>query len=385
MSRLPLVRLSLLTLAVSVGGSLAWAATPWKTLIPFKRVEADENARYEVTESSGPWMIMATTFRGKESEAQARELVMELRKRYKLPAYAHKKRFDYSKGAQGRGLDRYGNTKKMRYVENAEVDEVAVLVGDYQSVDDSEAQAVLAKIKVAQPESLQTEKGKGNSQSFAALRKAMQQTLPDGHERKKNGPMRHAFVTTNPLLPAEYFSTKGIDKFVLDMNKGVKHSLLACKGRYSVKVATFTGKVVIDQKEIQKLEKANRIDSIDETESKLHEAALKAAKLTAALREKGYEAYEFHDEYSSIVTVGSFDSTGTPRADGKIEINPQAHKIIKTFAAKEGTAKSKQTPGLATNALKQEMVAGIALDIQPVMVEVPRRSISSDYHQSVYR
>ena len=56
-----------------------------------------------------------------------------------------------------------------------------------------------------------------------------------------------------------------------------------------------------------------------------------AHKLTLALRKKGYEAYEFHDRFSSIVTVGSFDSTGTPRADGKTEINPAAYKIMCAF------------------------------------------------------
>ena len=54
--------------------------------------------------------------------------------------------------------------------------------------------------------------------------------------------------------------------------------------------------------------------------SALEEAGEAAHKLVEVLRNQGYEAYEFHDRGSSIVTVGSFDSVGTPRADGKIEI-----------------------------------------------------------------
>ncbi len=46
----------------------------------------------------------------------------------------------------------------------------------------------------------------------------------------------------------------------------------------------------------------------------------------------GYDAYEFHDRSSSIVTVGSFDSVGTRRRRGKIEINPTVHKIMPRFA-----------------------------------------------------
>ena len=64
------------------------------------------------------------------------------------------------------------------------------------------------------------------------------------------------------------------------------------------------------------------------------DAALKAHVLTEALRMKGYEAYEFHGRYASIVTVGNFDSVGTPRADGKTEINPEVHKTMEIFKAK---------------------------------------------------
>jgi len=61
--------------------------------------------------------------------------------------------------------------------------------------------------------------------------------------------------------------------------------------------------------------------------------ARKAHELTLALRQKGYEAYEFHDRGASIVTVGSFDSLGTRRPDGKIELDPRIVQIINTFAA----------------------------------------------------
>jgi len=37
--------------------------------------------------------------------------------------------------------------------------------------------------------------------------------------KKRKGPLGKAFVTSNPLLPAEYFVPKGIDQFVVSMNK----------------------------------------------------------------------------------------------------------------------------------------------------------------------
>ena len=64
-----------------------------------------------------------------------------------------------------------------------------------------------------------------------------------------------------------------------------------------------------------------------------------AHRLTEALRIKGYDAYEFHDRYCSIVTVGSFSSTGTPRRDGMIEINPEILAVIETFKAAPQTSR----------------------------------------------
>jgi hypothetical protein len=196
--------------------------------------------------------------------------------------------------------------------------------------------------------------------------------LPENSVRKKRGPMQNAFITTNPLLPDEYFVPKGIDRLVLEMNEPVKFSLLDCPGKYTVKVATFTGRVVIDQKQIEDIEKHGK-----PFESQLADAADKAHRLTLSLRQKGYEAYEFHDRYASMVTIGSFNSVGTPRADGKIEINPQAHAIIQTFGAER-----KVTPGQVAAQVGQPKVeAGIPLDIQPMLVEVPKRSLAAQYER----
>ena len=67
--------------------------------------------------------------------------------------------------------------------------------------------------------------------------------------------------------------------------------------------------------------------------SRLIDAAEKAHKLTEALRAKGVQAYEFHDRASSIVTIGSFDSVGTPQPNGQIELNPQIHAIMQKYGA----------------------------------------------------
>jgi hypothetical protein len=176
--------------------------------------------------------------------------------------------------------------------------------------------------------------------------------------------MSSAFLTRNPMAPKEQKGAPIADKFVYDMNKNVKHGLLDCKQTYTLKIATFTGGVVMDQKVIKELQEGKR-----QIKSRLEEAALKAHELTEALRLKGYQAYEFHDRGASIVCVGGFDSVGTPRPDGRIEINPQAYELMQIFGAKTSP----------TGAVQPQTVVGIPLDIQPTLIYVPRRSISADY------
>ena len=366
-------RVALTLVLFGLGLAESYAAPPWAKLLSSERVEAEPGKTYTLAEGNGPWMIMACSFSGEGAEKQANDLVHEIRKRYKLPAYLHEVKFDF-KDAQGRGIDKYGAPVKMRYQRGSRLNEFAVLVGDYPAVDDPDGQKVLQKLKYSTPECLQLKDGKKTNQSLAGWR-AMQQQLQEamGGEKKQKGPMSHAFVTTNPLLPKEYFAPKGVDKLVLEMNDGVKNSLLDCPGKYTVQVAQFTGSVIIDQKEIHEIEQGKQM------RSSLADAAEKAHRLTEALRLKGYDAYEFHDRYASIVTVGSFDSVGTPRQDGKIEINPRVHAIMKTFGADQANVPN-PAPGASSGVLptKLKTLAGIAFDIQPIPVEVPRRSISQE-------
>jgi len=363
-------RLRLLSAAVvlAMSFSSAAAAAPWENLLTFRRVEADPDKSYALSEENGPWTILACSFSGENARQEAHDLALELRKRYKLPAYVYEKEFDFTDETYGRGVDKYGAPLKMRYYRGNELCEVAVMVGDYPAVDDPEAQETLKRLKYYRPECLKLDKGKSTTRSLAGLRLIQKTLLAPGNNKKNKGPMGHAFITTNPLLPQEYFAPKGIDELVLAMNEGNKYSLLDCPGKYTVQVAHFTGSVVLDQGDIEAIENGRKI------KSKLVEAGEKAEKLVKALRVKGYEAYVFHDRYASIVTVGSFNSVGTPRPDGKIEINPEIHGIMKTFGAEQPGAAGR--PGWA---FERKELVGIKFDIQPIPVEVPKRSIAGDY------
>jgi hypothetical protein len=272
----------------------------------------------------------------------------------------------------GRGIDQWGAPKQMKYQRAIKRREIAVLVGNFSSVDDPDAQATLKKLKHAQPDSMALKEGKRVTRTLAILRLAHQQLLEAGDKKKELGPMGLAFLTANPLLPDDYYVPKGVDKFVLDMNDNVEHSLLDCPGRYSVQVAMFTGSFV----------QALTTQKVETPEGRLADAADKAHRLTVALRAKGYEAYEFHDRYASLVTVGSFDSLGTQDPDGRIELDSKIDKIMRTFGAEK-------TMGVGQNVANvgkpKVLLPDAPFALQPIPVQVPRRAISADYDQTVER
>jgi hypothetical protein len=272
--------------------------------------------------------------------------------------------------AQGRGFDCYGDPVKMCYHAGDKLEEVAVLVGDFPSLEDSAAQRTLKTIKYATPKCLDIKDKDATHQSLAGWRMTQQELLEKiGSKKKDKGPMGHSMIAPNPLLPPEYFVNKGLDKFIVDLNKDLEYSLLKCPGKFTVQVATFRGRVEIDQKKIEEIQKGK-----EKIGDGLVKAANQATLLTQALRMKGYEAYEFHDRSMSIVTVGSFDSIGMPLPDGRTDLNPKILNIIRTFG---GTPSKKQVA--ASEALNVELrsLVGINFDIQPMPVVAPKASVSS--------
>ena len=364
----------LAALMLGTFASAAIAAPAWHRLVPFSRVEADPEKSYRITDRNGPWMVMAATFSGQGADRQAHELALELRSRHGLEAYVQDKKFDFSADLRGRGLDRYGSQPTWKYRRGNHAHEFAVLVGNFSSINDKSAAKTLKKIKHLRPKTLEASKQRASWQNLRKWRDLVP-NLNQTKRAERRGPMGKAFLTTNPMLPREYFAPKGVDKFVLDMNRGVKYSLLNCPGKFTVTVATFKGTVVLKQQRIKAIVEGKTRDENGRKlwKSKLADAAMKAHEVTLALRKKGYDAYEFHDRGASLVTVGSFNSVGSPRIDGKIEINPKVYKVIQTFRARQVNAGPR---GIVS---QPQIVAGIPLDIQPTPVRVPKRSLSSDY------
>ncbi|MFT7640551.1 MAG: hypothetical protein ACI9G1_002294 [Pirellulaceae bacterium] len=363
------ISLLLFVLTVSVGAivpSRSQAGSPFSLLLPFKSVDADPQKSYVLSPKDGPWMILATSFSGADAQTRADQLVLELRKQYKMKAFTHRQSYDFTQKLEGKGMNKYGRAKTMKHKQSVKFNEVAVLVGDFDSIENSSLQSALKKLKYMLPETFSKPKvngdvGFGQLRQIRELHRAVSSTL---RGEQKKGPMGSAFATRNPLIPKEFFAPSGLDQFVIDMNKNVTHSLLKNQGKFTVRVATFRGETTLGN--------TNTSFGSRNGVSKLEIAAEKAHRLTEALREQGIDAYEFHDRHESIVAVGSFASVGEPRADGKIEINPTVHRVMEAFGASR-----RNLSGLT--GLQPRQLSGISFDVQPFPVLVPRKSIGTDY------
>jgi len=350
-----------------------WLPTSW-----FSAADTDPQAMHPLAEKDGPWLILATTFRGEAARDDARKLAGELRSGHRMRAYTHEKAFDYTGEQAGIGINPDGSPKRMRYANAEKVVEVAVLVGDFASCEDPRGQKTLQLVKSLHPESLGGTAAK--TRLVADFLQANRQ-----HARPAGKPPLHAAIMIpNPLLPADYFTRQEADDFVLAMNADVEHSLLDCPGRYTVRVATFTGAGTFANGEEPPPAAGGSFVDVNrflealkgsgwrdpqvrgvERESRLVEAANNAHRLTEALRRAGWQAWEFHDRDSSVVCVGSIDQLAVPAASGRPEPHPEITRIV--------TALGPDPAALARGQVLPRSFAGILLDVQPKPIDVPRR------------
>lgn len=357
--------------------------------LPFARkVTYDPRADYRLTTDHGPWLVMCASFLGESGEVQAADLVRELRTEFNLPAYIYYQEFDYSGEIIGKGWtlnpdnpNAHPVQPKMRHFHVDHFVEIAVMVGDFKSLDDKKAQRTLEKIKYAKPRCLQVSPEQQTSQRMGVFREIQRlvhvKTISGSKDEiEAMGPMRKALLTPNPLLPDEYFEENNVDTVVLELNRNVEFSLFRCEGNYTVKVATFKGKSTFQLDEIeqakQELEKTRAMGK--RIKSDLADALAKAHELTIALRKRGYEAYEFHDRFESYVCIGSFDWQSRPTSTGYDEINPDIYDVMEKFKARPKDVIDNQGRLIrgAMAPLSLPELPGVQFDVQPLPIEVPK-------------
>lgn len=379
---------------VAIGASNSPATPPFISSIFQERTAPASEEHLALKDEHGPWLILAMTFTGDDAESRAVQLAKELRPMLNAPVYVHRKEFDHSQPlAQASARLHYGSadtvyTKRVRHANAVHEQTYAVLVGNFTSTDDPRIKDMLQKVKTAQPACLGTPDTKPTKEDVAtkdsswliATKRAM---LWQKSERTaKKGKMGAAFVTRNPHLPDDYFQN-AVDDFVVDLNSRVdppQQSLLNCKKRYTVRVATFTGRVVTELSTSAKSQD-------DKVTDALHEAGMKAHSLATALRAKGVEAYEFHDRDASYVTIGGFDALGEEAPNGGPFIyNPEMVSImnqycgysIRTFTDSR-TGQTTQTPMCKT--IKE--LPDVPFDVEGKFISVPKPATTKLYQGSL--
>ncbi len=248
---------------------------------------------YLLKVENGPFMVLAKTFRGVDSERMALALCKELREKYGLPAYILRSK-DFPGRSNIRGVPPTADPEVVQANINVPekfrtYDEAAVLVGNEKTEKDSAL--LLHKVKKIRPECLK------NMPSMFKWR--------DG--------LGMALRTTNPYVAAQYLYPRKPDKLVVQMNQSPR-SVANCPGRFSLQVAEFSGRSTFNEKD----ERFLGILSLKQ--SPLATAAADAERLADRLSKDPdvqrlhQPIYVYHDRTSSRVFVGSFNAWQDPEA-----------------------------------------------------------------------
>lgn len=286
----------------------------------------------ELKPEHGPWLILAASLTGDDSQQKALELAKELRQKYRLNAYVLPKQFDFSQAIPGSGMAADGRQKRMKYADDRKFDVYGVLVGDFDSLDTPKIKESLLQIKKIEPQSMTGKVDPNQHENSIVAHWRWLRMNSENSESKPNGPLAGAFVTRNPLLPEDYFQSPKVDKFVRSLNQDAEYSLLNAKGRFTVRIATFRGNDTV----VLKDSRAAQLASEKPAGEALERAAVQANLAARVLRQAGYEAYEFHDRNMSIVTVGSFDNLGSENAQRLFIYASDIRQTIQEFGgAKE--------------------------------------------------
>ena len=264
---------------------------------------------------------MVASFDGDGAGGAGPVLADELRTQYRLTAYVNDRTFDHSDGKNsGRGLDNYGAPLRTRY-QQEQAHEFAVLVGDFPSIDDPAAQKTLERIKTLPSKVLS---GETPDSAMDEVRQFSSKMVGKVSGHSPRGPDGPGVLHAQPAFAARVLRAQGRRRFVAKMNQGVEHSLLDCPGRYTVQVATFRGKTILQTSNEQpKRTGRDRLDVGQEQSRTARRGRGERPSPDRSLRRHGYDAYEFHDRTESIVTIGSFDHVGERLANGQLAPSPE--------------------------------------------------------------
>ena len=345
-----------------------------------------KSAKLNLTQDAGPWLIMCASFDGEDGRQQAVNLANELKTKHRFNAYVYRQHFDFASEIANRGKGYQKPTaggkanlrqRQMKLAKQSEKTEYAVLVGDYKSVESSRAQRDLSTIKKLQPETLKlySAEVRDTARTGERLRADSEAIFNsnDGVRKMTLGsseyPLRLSLLVINPMIPDEQLAAETIDQYIVKLNEGQKYTLFDNPKAYTLKVASFSGEVLVRQQDIDELKADPNWQKKQKQGTNnrgLVEAAKRAKILTEYLRSQNVEAYQFHDRYSSYVCVGGFDWVSEGEGPNA-RANPDVEALAEAFAAKPFRG------GVTTFRLPQKLLtAGVTCDATPLTVAVPR-------------
>ena len=313
-------------------------------------IEAVRGKRYRITNRHGPWMIFVASLHGNTARGAADSLVYELRK-LGIPAYTFSQA-ERTAGARG--------VRPGRRPLTSPSSAISVIAGNYPSISDWRAQKTLKYIKRFRPVS-----------------------ITGGTYMKTPGrpsPFSGAFLVRNPLLPA---GEKPVSNLVRQLNRGEPHTLFGNRGRYTLVVATMTGRSqTVQENGLQRAMQSFRVgDSLDQAAEKarrlvrilndnryLAKLARSNPQLAEILSRDQFRAFVLHERYRSIVTVGEFRSPEDPQIRPLLELFQAKQKPDPRTGAKTLTPEYILVPGSSRrNPLDQVLPFDPAPRLMPVV------------------
>lgn len=371
--------------------SLSLFADPPSILKIFRPKQTLSDDSLELKPEHGPWLILAATLPGADAKQQAVALAREIRQQLNQPSFVMEKTTGVAPTSVKRERirnDRDGNqipvNLNVHYANQGQESVYVVLVGEFADLNDPRIPDTLQAIRTAHPAALKDdapgaaeEAEKSTSSNW--LVSHYRSNLWSRNERKeKAGKMGAAFVTRNPLLTDDFFEAPKVDEFVANLNKEVEYSLLDCPGKFTVRVASFTGREVADFGNGAQASKM-----AGETTDELDVAAMKSHQLTTALRKKGVEAYEFHDRFGSYVMIGSFDSLGQELKSGQFQYNPSILEINAKWCGYRVLDAKDPVTGAISKTTSLISLEKIPFDVEGKPMAVPRLATSILYGGSL--
>lgn len=272
---------------------------------------AQEQSRYHVTKEAGPWMVLATSYKGDHAKHLAEQHVIELRSKYRLPGYTVpvdliKKRWGVKDDDWVKVSPRISEERKFRTY-----NEWAVIVGGYKDRDD--ALKTLAYMRQRVPSPKLTDP-LGRPIQPTKIHTWERTDLSDPNNPKKIkykdektvNPYQNAFVTRNPMLPKEVAKKSDKpDPFLKKLNDGEEFSLLKSRKKWTLVIMNLPGAAQVKENVTGTL--LEKIGIGDGNAKLMNANAMQANEFAKFLRRYKMKAYVLHTRNSSLVTVGEFD------------------------------------------------------------------------------